>query len=420
MALDASLIAHVVKRPEALLELQSAGVSADDFIDDWRKVWTFIARVKREHGNVPSATMLESRFDVELPKVRRRDLPILLADLKARRRHRDFVSLLSEATGMAGSFQDIDDVVSYVQGGLNALSVRHGQNNIRDLFTSEVAEEMIKEIKHRRNGQIVGFPTGLTQLDEAMGGMQKGRMITVVSRPGLGKSWLNLLFLREAVLSGGTFMLFPLEMSLTETAFRLYTLFSQRVGGPDRVIKNLDLVQGRASPKKVRKFLSLLEDHYKGQLLVADVSSMSEAYTVERIEAECEMHKPDGFWIDYITLMKTTGDKDAAEYVKIRQLSNGIAQIAMRNKMVGGCSAQIGREALRKKALIPRLEDIAYGDSIGQDSHQVISLNRKGSYLYYGLVKNRHGPEINKVRVRFFVNEGLIQEDRQQEDDDDD
>jgi hypothetical protein len=77
---------------------------------------------------------------------------------------------------------------------------------------------------------------------------------------------------------------------------------------------------------------------------------------------------------------------------------------------VGGCSAQVNREAVSGKALIPRLEHISYGDSIGQDADKVLSIGRKGDNLYYGLVKNRGGPEIAKVKMNFNPDIGDLTE----------
>lgn len=59
---------------------------------------------------------------------------------------------------------------------------------------------------------------------------------------------------------------------------------------------------------------------------------------------------------------------------------------------------------------LPRLEHIAYGDSIGQDADMVFSINRKKDGLYYALVKNRGGPEISRTKVNFSINVGIIEE----------
>ena len=124
----------------------------------------------------------------------------------------------------------------------------------------------------------------------------------------------------------------------------------------------------------------------------------------------------------FLTLMKAPGGYDADDHIAIKSLSNGIKGIAQRQNCVGGASTQVNREALKVRAFLPRIEHVAYGDSIGQDADQVISINRRGggNSLYYAMVKNRHGPEIGKTRVRFFVDQGIIEEDDVQDDPDDD
>lgn len=233
-------------------------------------------------------------------------------------------------------------------------------------------------------------------------------------------SWLNLLFCASAVMNGKKVVLFPLEMTFEETALRLYTIFSQRMGGSKKVLRNLDLSSGRISPKKIIKFLDALENRFAGSLLVADIGNMADPYTIERVGAEVAMNKPDMFWIDYITLMRFPGGRDTREDIAIRALSNGIKQTAVKNHCVGGASAQVNREAVKTREFLPRVEHIAYGDAIGQDADQVISINRKDAYLYYSLVKNRLGPEIGKTRTQFMVDEGIIADSEDQDDEDED
>lgn len=419
MSLDASVISIAIRKPEYLLELQQAGVDSEMFVDDWPRVWNYITRMKRKHETVPSMDMIMQRFNwVELGPARRKDMPILLNDLRTRRQHTEFINALVEAVDKSKDFDTVGDVMQTLQGRLNEITARNGRSVLKDLFSRDVTDDIVSEIKRRRSGQSVGLPTGLNKLDFITGGMQRQRMITVIGRPGLGKSWLDLLFVASAVKAGGKFILYPLEMTLYETAFRLYTIFTQTIFGGERVLKNFDLSSGTITPKKVIRLLHALEDKFEGQLYVADVGSMSDPYTPERIEAEVELLRPDGFWVDYITLMKVPKEMRDQEHAAIRQLSHGIKTAAQRQNCIGGCSAQVNRDALKQQAFIPRLENIAYGDSIGQDADQVISINRKGKYLFYGLVKNRHGPEFGRVRVKFFPNEGIIIEDKNQEDED--
>lgn len=422
MSLDSSLVSFVVRRPHALVQLQQAGVTEDDFTDEFRNVWRYVVRMKRNTGNVPSRAVVEHRFpEVELVKTREGDLPILVSDLRKRRKWREFLDIIDEAAVNATDPDEIDDVIQVMQGQVNALAYQNGEmSHIVDLFSNATKKRMFQEIKNRRLGKELGLRTGLNRIDTMTGGLMRRRMIVVMGRPGLGKSWLDLLFVAQAVIDGYKIGLYPLEMTLQETAFRLYTIFSQKMFGANKVIKNTDLSMGFVSKRKIIRFLNALEDQFAGQLFVADVGSLSDPYTTERIEADQEIYHFDMFWVDYLTLLKAPGGWEAEDYNSVKTLSNGIKGIAQRQNCVGGCSAQVNREAMKVRAFLPRVEHIAYGDSIGQDADQVISINRRGDHLYYAMVKNRHGPEIGKTRVKFFVNEGIIEEDPEQGEDDDD
>jgi replicative DNA helicase len=377
-------------------------------------------KVRRQHDEVPSPDIVRTRFpDLDLPRVRAKDMPLLLSNLRQRRKYIEFLTALNDAASAATSYEGVDDVIQNLQGRINSISFKHSaSSHLVDLFTEQVRDRMVAELHARRSGRTVGMPTGLGKFDRIAGGLQKQKMITIIGRPGLGKSWLDLLFVATSVINGYKVILYPLEMTLAETAFRLYTLFTQQLFGAERVLKNYDLTTGKVTTRKLARFLMALEDKFAGQLMVADVASLADPYTCERIEAEVEAYKPDMFWVDYLTLLKPPNPGAGSDdWASVRALSSGIKNAAMRRDCVGGCSAQVNREAMRARVFLPRLEHIAYGDSIGQDADQVISLNRKGKTLYYALVKNRGGPEIGRTKATFDVDNGLIIE---QEDEDDD
>ena len=45
---------------------------------------------------------------------------------------------------------------------------------------------------HRHQGEILGVPTGFTQLDQLLGGFQKSDLIILAARPAVGKTALSL------------------------------------------------------------------------------------------------------------------------------------------------------------------------------------------------------------------------------------
>lgn len=420
MTIDGALISYAVKYGD-ITALQQAGIDQSYFVDEWRTVWKYLTRTKRDHDTVPSKDTLRSRFpDLELPRVQQRDLPLLIVQARQRRKFIDFLTSVNNAVNNTHSPESVDDVIQQLQGELNRLAFSpRQQSHLVDLFSPEISKRIRREIRQRKSGEVQGIPTGLATFDRVAGGLQKQKMYVAIGRPGIGKSWLDLLFVAVAVINGYKVILYPLEMNLFETATRLYSIFTSQLFGPQRALKNYDLTSGNVNMRKVVRFLHTLEDKFAGQLYVADVAALADPYTVERIEAEVEVQIPDMFWIDYITLLKAppSAKNGGDDWSAVRGLSNGVKNIAMRRNCVGGVSAQVNREAMRTRVFLPRLEHIAYGDSIGQDADGVFSLNRNKD-LYYALVKHRGGFEIGKTRVAFDVNSGHLAERPEEGEDD--
>lgn len=423
MSIDASVISYIV-RYEDLIGVQQAGITREFFVDEWRSIYNYILKVKREHDTVPSLDTLQARYpESALPRVKASEFPLLISQIRQRKKYLSFLESLNDAaTNLGGDFDQVDDAIQRLQGNLNKISYdKYQQNHLVNLFSPEISKRMVAEVRERRRGAVVGIPTGFNRLDQLAGGLQRQKMVTIIGRSGLGKSWCDLAFVASATMAGYSCILYPLEMTLFETAARLYTIYSQKMFGASKVIKNFDITSGNVNTRTLVRFLNTLQDKLPGSLHIADVGSLSDPYTNERIEAEVEAHKPDMFWVDYITLLKAPSDDRRAEgHELVRKLSNGIKNTAMRRNVVGGASAQVNREAIKAGAWLPRLEHIAYGDAIGQDSDMVISVGRRQGDLWYALVKNRGGIEFGKTRIKFSPNDGVIEEYLEQDTDDDD
>lgn len=422
--IDEAILSYAV-RFDDITTLLRAGVSDDHFVDEYRTAYKYLKRMYRQHDALPSRSTFKTRFpDIDLPRVRQTELGMLLDQLRKRHKFLQFMTTLNDTAGSGIDFENVNEKIQSLQGSLNVLAYQdESRSHLVDLFSDEGKELIVPDLRARRRGDQRGIPTGFKRFDRENGGLQKQKMVVVMGRTGLGKSWIDLKFTAKAVIEGSSFILYPLEMTLQETAYRLYTIFSHEMFGGSKTIRNLDITRGHVPVRKVVRLMNLLEDKFAGALRVADVGQLSDPYTMERIEAEVDAYRPDGFWVDYITLVKPPPGvgRDAAEYVQVRQLSNAIAGIAKRRDCVGGCSAQVNREALKVKAVLPRLEHISFGDSIGQDADQVFSIGRdRNGDLYYALVKNRGGMEIPKMRVKSNFNQGIVSEHEQQGEDEDD
>lgn len=400
--------------------MQRLGVSAEDFEEPYSKIWNGALRIKRQSGHIPSRDVMSRRYPdaVWSRRTRATDLPVLVHELRARKNYNNFLEIITNVARECTDPDLLPDALAALQGQLNQLSLRNGGSSLVDVTSPDYQKELFSEIRRRRTEEVQGVSTGFPTLDAATGGLQAGRLISVIARAGSYKTWLDLFFVAEGVMQGKKVILYPLEMTTFETMMRLYTIFSHKIFGGRKTFKNLDLSQGRINKRRFTQFLSKLEDQYNGQLLVADITKLDGEYTVERIEAEIEMHQPHMWWVDYLTLLRIPGKtSDSAEWQGIKFLTRSLKGIASRSHTIGGCSAQVNRDYIKSRSKLPRPEHISFGDSLAHDADQVISLAKLNSNtIMYGLSKNRHGPEIQQVTCKVDVNLGVIQEEQIQED----
>lgn len=84
---------------------------------------------------------------------------------------------------------DIDDSLVDAHNLLDRLEGEFGHNNhMRDmdeLMTATMVEAEGR-IANNKNG-VTGLPTGLADLDRITSGLQKGELVVVAARPGVGK-----------------------------------------------------------------------------------------------------------------------------------------------------------------------------------------------------------------------------------------
>jgi replicative DNA helicase len=116
---------------------------------------------------------------------------------------------------------DIDDALNRAEGMLFRL--RFGQSTRDFTHIGEVLDRYFEEssLAREREGYLPHVPTGFTDLDKILGGMQRSDMIVLAARPSLGKTSLALNIAHHAALKDNARVaLFSLEMSKIELAYR--------------------------------------------------------------------------------------------------------------------------------------------------------------------------------------------------------
>ena len=199
---------------------------------------------------------------------------------------------------------------------------------------------------------------------------------------------------------------FPLEMSSSQVAFRMHTLFQARID-PKGPLRNNQLTQGTVNLASYRAFLERMSDEVPGKFILCQ---SDRKFSPMEVLIKLQEHRPDVVVIDYLTLMGL-GSRELEGWSDIRILTKELKSLAVEFETPIIVAAQANRVATQRKGP-PELADIAFGDAIGMDSDRVISFKKVSQRVTQGrIIKNRHGDDMRKeLWLLTDYNRGLIEE----------
>jgi replicative DNA helicase len=285
-------------------------------------------------------------------------------------------------------------------GGFESLSVLLGQAYDR------------LEYLHEHRGQILGIPSGLSQLDALLGGFQPSDLIVVAARPSVGKTSLALNIAQHAaVREGKKVAVFSLEMSREQLALRLLSAESG--------INPRPLQTGFVDETDWSKIARVMNDMASAPMWIDDSPALSvmELRTKAR-RLEAEQRGIDMVIVDYLQLMQaSTPSRDGNRVQEVSEISRGLKQLARELKVPVIALSQLSRSVEQRNSAEPRLSDLRESGSIEQDSDVVIFLYREAEQnpdsevelLKAKVAKHRNGPigevplQFRKANTRFYT-----------------
>jgi len=272
--------------------------------------------------------------------------------------------------GYAGE-GEIDHVVDRAQAEIFSIGETAKGEDYQPL--SAIMESTLDEIEaiSNHNGDIIGIPTGLADLDELTNGFQPGQMIIVAGRPGSGKSTLGLDFCRSASVHHNlTSAFFSLEMTKSEITMRLLSaeasihLNSIRTGMKDsdwdKLGPRMGLVSGAPMFIDDSPNLTMMEIRAKARRLK-------------------QRHDLRLIVIDYIQLM-SSGKKVESRQLEVSEFSRQIKLLAKELEVPIVALSQLNRGNEQRTDKRPVVSDLRESGSLEQDADMVILVHRDDLY----------------------------------------
>ncbi len=246
--------------------------------------------------------------------------------------------------------------------------------------------ERLDELQ-RSGDDLRGLPTGFTDIDRILAGLQKSNLVILAARPGMGKTALALNICQYVTVTAKKKVgFFSLEMSKEELVDRL--LVSQAD------IDAWRLKTGRLDQQDFLKLSDAMGVLADAPLFIDDKPGMSiyEMRTkARRLKAE---HGVDLIIMDYLQLAHgRTKDNRTQE---VAEISQGLKNIARELKVPVLALSQLNRAVESRGEKAPQLSDLRESGSIEQDADVVAFLYRQDDdvreAMKFKVAKHRNGP----------------------------
>ena len=226
---------------------------------------------------------------------------------------------------------------------------------------------------------IVGVPTGLTDLDDRLGGLHNSDLIIIAGRPSMGKTALatNIAFHAAKKLqekdTKSSVAFFSLEMSSEQLSTRILAEQSR--------IKSNDIRRGKISEEQFDKFIETSKNISELPLYIDETPAISIAALSNRARRIKRLFGLDLVIIDYIQLMSATSNFKEGRVQEISQITQGLKALAKELSVPVLALSQLSRAVEARDIKKPQLSDLRESGSIEQDADVVMFVYREAYYL---------------------------------------
>lgn len=252
---------------------------------------------------------------------------------------------------------------------------------------NSAVDKSISIVKSAMHGNRDVYPTKWPRLNKnLLGGLQRGKMYVIAGRPGVGKS----AFSNQLVFD-------VLDQNQGKEIITLYWSFEmpgyqQIMRSASKEVKKeiLELlsVEARLNDEDFKSYAKRVDKFRKYPIYFNSIPRTMEY--IKQTNENVFLNRPKATVInifDHSRLIR--GSSEHTELQKLNEISKGCMWMQARMDVINILLSQLNRnieqEHRAKNQYQPLLTDLFGGDSIGQDAHVVMILNRP--YDIYGITK---------------------------------
>jgi replicative DNA helicase len=247
--------------------------------------------------------------------------------------------------------QDPEGAADQAEALIYAVA-RHDEKD-QVVSVRELVDQAMVDLEHiqQRQGAFAGVPTGFSDLDTLLSGLQPGNLLVVAARPGVGKSsFVTNLARNVAVDANAPVAMFSLEMSRWEIGMRL--LCGEARVPWDRVRA------GRVAAEDWSRIVEAAETLHQAPLFIVDAGNV----TIVDIRARARRLRssPRGLGliiVDYLQLMSHHGRVESRQQ-EVAEISRSLKLLAKELEIPVIAVSQLNRDPERRQDKRPQLADL--------------------------------------------------------------
>ena len=223
--------------------------------------------------------------------------------------------------------QDAENIIESTEKSLFDLAERGSFSQSFQKFSQALDQTIEMATMAMQSDQgIVGVPTGLSDLDEKLGGLHKSDLIILAGRPSMGKTALatNIAYnasqniLKRQEKSSVAF--FSLEMSSEQ--------LSTRILSEQARIKSDDIRRGKVTEEEINRYIETSRNIYNLPLYIDETPAITIAALSNRARRIKRLFGLSLVVVDYIQLMRSGSNKNENRVQEVSEITQGLKALA--------------------------------------------------------------------------------------------
>jgi replicative DNA helicase len=255
-----------------------------------------------------------------------------------------------------------------------------------------IRHSVINAIKHAenafKNSGLSGLTTGLNDLNNLLGGLQRSDLLILAGRPSMGKTALAVNVAYNACLAlakeardknitakeAGSVGFFSLEMSSEQLSTRMLSSASG--------INSAKIIHGKISSDDFAHLVRTSNEMSQLPFFIDDTPALSISGLRTRARRLKRLHNLKLLVVDYLQLVRGSSSLSLNNRVQeVSEITQGLKAIAKELDIPVIALSQLSRAVEQRDDKRPLLSDLRESGSIEQDADVVMFIYREEYYL---------------------------------------